>query len=290
MLRQERIILIVSILTGIVAFMLILNYLSHVAQPKHSYVVASVLIPKGRIITSDNLTMSGPMPIQSGKDNLFFQIQDVVGYVAKEDIPKGSKIRRTKVLKQESTAQEERTDPLSMVYPIPPGMGGVMIQANQLTDMPSQIVPGKYVNIMGFISDYRGQSQQITLIYSCMITMVEKPGDSIKAIQVALTPQESEVLIAALSRGKLRLVLLQEKEGKPLFLPSFGQIEIIRGTNEQRSSTYGGRHSTQRERSNEEVAVQKSQPPSGGLQGPLATIGKVVQGTMNNTAESAATV
>ena len=280
MLRQERIILIVSILTGIVAFTLILNYLTHVSEPKHSYVLASVAIPKGDIITSDKLTISGPMPVQNNKDDLFFQIQDVVGCVAKEEIPQWDKIRRSMVQREEVKTVEEETDPLKMVFPIPAGMGGVMIQADQINDIPSQLMPGKYVNIMGYIPDYRGQMQQVALVFSCMVTMIEKPGKKpIKAIQVALTPQEGEVVVGALSRGKIRLVLLQEKEGKPLFLPSFGQIEVIRGTNEQRASTYDSARATQK----------NQQSSSGGIQTPLSTLGKATENLMTKTSEKATT-
>jgi Flp pilus assembly protein CpaB len=273
MLRQERIILIVSILTGVVAFMLILNYLNSVSQPKHSYVLASVTIPKGRVITSDNLTISAPVPAQQNKDDLFFQIQDVVGFTANEDIPQGDKIRRSTLRREVET---QSTDPLKMVYPIPKGMGGVMIQADQVNDIPLQIAPGKYVNIMGYIPDYRGQQQQVTLVFSCMITMIEKPDNGqIKALQVALTPQESETVIGALSRGKLRLVLLQEKEGKPLFLPSFGQIEVIRGTNEQSTNTYGSTR-----------ILQKSPvTTANGIPTPQAILGKATEEPVKKTTE-----
>ncbi len=281
-MRQERIILIGSILIGIVAFTLILNYLNSVSQPKHSYVLASVPIPKDHVITSDNLTISAPMPIQHNKEDLFFQIQDVVGLTANENILQWDKIRRSATRREEPKKAEEETDPMKMVYPIPAGMGGVMLQANQINDIPLQIAPGKYVNIMGYIPDYRGQQQQITLVFSCMITMIDKPNNEpIRAIQVALTPAEGEVIVGALSRGKLRLVLLQEKEGKPLFLPSFGQIEVIRGTNEQRADTYGSARAP---------ATQKSQPASSGIgiQSGLNAVGKATGEVMNKTTEKAA--
>lgn len=298
MLRQERIILIVSILTGVVAFGLILNYLNAASQPKHSYVLASVFIPKGRVITSDNLTISGPMAVQPNKDDLFFQIQDVVGYTAQEDIPQWEKIRRSAVRREEPKpevkVEKEVVDPLKMVYPIPKGMGGLMIQADQVNEIPAQLAPGRYVNIMGYIPDYMGQMQQVTLVFSCMVTMFDRPrSDWLRAFQVALTPQESEMIIAALNRGKLRLVLLQEPEEKPLFSPAYGQIEVIRGTNEQRANTYGTSSPTVERNQptwTQSTSGTETQGPLGvGMQGQLGAIEKTTENTMKKTAEKTAT-
>jgi len=122
-----------------------------------------------------------------------------------------------------------------------------------------------------------------------MITMLEKTSsDTVKAIQVALTPQESEVVIAALARGKLRLILLQEKEGKPLFLPSFGQIEVIRGTNDQRASSYGGTmRKNQSTSSSKNGDTEKSQGSDNSITTPLAAIGNAMKTTMTKTTEQA---
>ncbi len=233
-MKRDQLILIAAVVTGVIAFMMILNYLNVASQPKFTYVIASTDIKKGQKITNDNLTYSQPMLAKKDADYLYVQLQDVVGCTAKEDIRKGDFVWRPNVQK------EEIEDPSKQSYAIPEGMGALTVFAKDIIDIPEGLKPGSYVNIMGLVPDYTGQLQHVTLIYSSQIVSMNRTNTgSLISLQIALTPKETETLTGALGRGQLRFVLLAKKGNKQTFLPSFGQIEIIRATSQQKAVTFG---------------------------------------------------
>ena len=86
------------------------------------------------------------------------------------------------------------------------------------------------MDILGNVTDARGQSNFTTIIYSAPVIAVEKnEGQAPTAVVIALLPQEIEILLGSLEHHKIRLSLLKGKGEKPNYQPLSGSVEIIRG-------------------------------------------------------------
>ena len=99
MIKRDFFVLVIAIVCGAAAFVLVLNFLREAGQPKRQFVIAAQAIPKDKVIGKQDIKLSKPIK-QAALEDLFLQMDDVIGSRALEDIPQGKLIPRSKVEKQ----------------------------------------------------------------------------------------------------------------------------------------------------------------------------------------------
>lgn len=210
-MNRDRLIMTVAILSGIMAFFLILHQLKQ-AKPKAVVVLAKRDLSAGTTLAEDMVVLSSPLPIKD-KDtaDYYSHPADVVGLRLQADLAKGKAVRRSMI-----------KSPLTSVD-IPQGMVVMTFTDKEVDNPPSFVSEGQYVDIMGFaqVADARGiTTQESAIIQSVQIIALERGGkggmmkgskdEAFKSLSVALTPAEAELTTAALQRGKIRLALRKE--------------------------------------------------------------------------------
>ena len=150
MLKRDTIIMVTAVVCGILAFVLVANFLNKSAAAKQAFVVAGRNIPAGQIISEEDLTMSAPMQSKVSND-LFTQVQDALGNQAVGPISIGSLVYRSKVNRAYT---QTGAGPESL--PIPPGMRAMTIAAREIDGMPERLGVGTYLDILGMALNYEG--------------------------------------------------------------------------------------------------------------------------------------
>jgi Flp pilus assembly protein CpaB len=244
--KKSSLILLIALATALVSFVLFFKFLKDSSKPKHRYVMAISAIKAEQVITKEQLSYTEPTASSGDDGNLFAQMADVAGKVAVHDMKPGDWILRSSVKEKappprivEVTKKVLRHEKIE----IPEGMEGLNIKSSDINDVPNDLNPGDYVDILANISNYAGQKELITLIHSAQIVGIEfedaETLTTIKSIRLALLPRETKAVLAGLAQGKLQLVLLAGLGEKPWTGPPVGEMEIIRANNQQRALVAG---------------------------------------------------
>ena len=235
MIKRDFVVLVIAVMCGVAAFMFILNFLKEAAQPKREFVVAAQAIPKDQTIGKRDVRFSKPMKNITPED-LFLQIDDVIGSRALEDIPQGKLIHRSKVERQVAAPPA----PSKGTLPIPKGMKALTISASGAERLPDLLDIGSYVDALGRLANYEGKMEMKTILRGAQVLSLERSKDlGIKSITIALSPNEAEAMLDAMSQGKILIVASSEQGEKPAYQVSWGTIEIIRGVSKQPKVAFG---------------------------------------------------
>ena len=222
-------------LSGLAAFVLVFNFLREAAQPKREFVMAKVAIAQGKMITPDDLTLTKPLKNADAK-NLFLQLDDVVGRIAMEAIPKGAIIDRSKIKIKETPMPipVNKKTPL----PIPEGMRALTIGAGDIIGMPDLLEIGDYIDILGTILTSTGLRELKTILYGGQVISMEGgDGTMIRSITLAVNPNETPVLVDAMTQGKIRIIVRPDQGERYLYQSEVGSMEVIRGTIREKKIT-----------------------------------------------------
>jgi hypothetical protein len=239
---QKRDILIMAIagVCGLLGFFFLINVMRKPAQvvkvmPQYKCVIAQAPIAKGQIIDSKNAAVGGPVEVADA-GSVFFQFEDAAGWVALEDIPKGSVVERAKVKKPaEAPKPEEVTKPKPSYLPIPQGMRGLPLGAEQVEVFPYGLKIGNFVDIFGMVSAEGGKSERRCIVKGAQLVMVEEGSNgTVLSIVIALPPRAVDIVMKAVNEGKLRLVPGPDPGGKMTFT-QYGYAEIIRGVTREKA-------------------------------------------------------
>lgn len=243
--RKDKIILIVAVLTAVLSFLFIYKFLKDSSKAKLRYVIAKSAITNNQTISEKQLAYSLPSGVAQDDSDLFVQMADVVGKVALRDIPSGDYVLRSAVKEKElpKAVEGPKRYLTHETIPIPEGMEGLSVKASDIQNLPSDLSPGAFVDILANIPDYAGKKELVTIIHSAQIVSleVEKLDDlsTIASVRFALLPRETKATLAGLAQGKLQIVLLSGKGKKPWTGPTVGEMEVIRANNQQKTILSG---------------------------------------------------
>ena len=225
-MKKEYVVVLIAVGSGLLAAILVFNFLKSASQVENRFVIARSAIPKGQIIHEEDVGLSQIMK-KSDTKNLFLETQDVVGQKALHDIAAGNLIYRSKITRQSS--EPGAAPPQKQALPIPKEMRALTIARKDITSAPDFLDIGSFVDIIGPVAGPSGQSEMRTIVTSRQVISVNPlNGPQIESITVAVMPDEAEAVLEAASINRLQL-LVREGQEQRMFEPVPGSVEIIRG-------------------------------------------------------------
>lgn len=253
-MKRDTLVLIIAVACGLAAFGLIFNFLKQASIPPAQIVVAKAGVPKGKVLTAEDLTISAPIK-NVAREKYFTQINDLIGMRAENDIPAGGMIDRGIVKKfQAAIAQIVPQAKVEQDLPVPPSMRALTLGAQDLDNIPNALSPGDYVDILGNVVLNNNEREVRTILYAVSVIGIQRlPGQPVPAnvpqgtlvsgargpverVTIALLPAQVETVLNASRLGKMRVVI-NSREGNQSAWANVGSIEIIRGVTKERKST-----------------------------------------------------
>lgn len=217
---------------GVIAGIMILNFLRKAAEPKTRLVMAHNPISRGQVIKESDLALSDPAT-RADTENYFLQLSDVNRQQALEDISRGELIERSKV--KRPPPEPESVEPKQDVLPIPKGMRAFSISQADITNIPDLLEIGSYVDGIGLVERADAKTEMKAIFQGRQVLFVDSLDRAkVRSITLAVHPQEVEVIIKATSLGKIRLVIRSDAGEYTSFEAPSGMIEIIRGVKKER--------------------------------------------------------
>jgi Flp pilus assembly protein CpaB len=247
--KRDLLIMVVAGISGIVIFMIMLGYLKNSRQstvvqsiPLVRCVAAAETILKDQTIKETSVVLSKPAQNQNVSD-YFVNVSDLIDYIAKEDIPKDSLIKRNSVAKP--APDIPKTPPKPQSLPVPAGLRSMTVKSDAIVNLPADLNLGAYVDFIGKALNADGQLETKTIASAVQIIGLNKMegADIPESITVAARPRNVVELTKALGKGKLSLVNRPESATN---LGNLGYIEIIRGISKEKS--FQGQEYGQKER------------------------------------------
>lgn len=236
MLKKEIVAILVAAFCGLIAALMILNFLRSASQPKKEFVIAAVDLPIEHVITKNDIRYSSPEAVDASFniENYFLLIPDAVGTKVVTPIRKGDLIKRKDVDFEFKVGQEEKK--LKKVE-VPKGMRALTLQAKDIRNMPAGVLVGDYIDILGMVSSSEtGESLLKTIAFGTQIAGIElaEGSDQIKSVTVVLSQRDAEIVFKAIAISPLQVVITSGPEDKSIYGDSAGRIEIIRGITRSR--------------------------------------------------------
>ena len=232
-MKKEYVVLMTAIGSGVVATILMFNFLQSSQQAQGRFVITHTAISKGQSIQEQDVGLSTVLK-RSDARNLFPDIQDVVGQKALQDIPSNSLITRSKITRR----NVEAGSPPKKSLPIPKGMRALTISRDDITNVPDLLDIGSYVDIIGSTTGLDSHEEMRTIVVSKQVISVSPlDGSRITSITIAVMPSEAEMVLQAASLKRLQLVVREEQatEQWNFESPASGSVEIIRGVEKERT-------------------------------------------------------
>ena len=217
-MRNKRLIVALAgaVVCGLLGVMMITRYLSRVeayTRDLGNLVVAKKEIPVGAKITADQIGLA-PIPNGSAPEGAFRKIDDVIGRVAITPIGVREAITGLKL------APEGTGGGLPAV--IPEGYRAMTVKVDDIVGISGFVMPGSYVDVVAVITPQPqaggstpGPISKIVLQHIKVLASgpkIDSPENqrepnSVKAVTLQVTPEESEKLVLAANEGKLQLVM-----------------------------------------------------------------------------------
>jgi pilus assembly protein CpaB len=215
-MRNKRFFVVLgcALVFGLVAAFAVSRYLSSAnvyAKSLNSVVVAKVDIPLGAKIIPEQL-MVVQFPRESIPDGTFDKPEKLVGRVAVQNIAAREPLTDSRLAPEGSAAG------LSAV--IPEGYRAMTVKVDDVVGISGFIQPGTLVDVVVVIEpeEQTGDKGPISKIVLQNIKVlangqnIDKPKDdreanSVKAVTLQVTPEQSEKLALASTEGKLQLVM-----------------------------------------------------------------------------------
>ncbi|MDD2679206.1 MAG: Flp pilus assembly protein CpaB [Candidatus Omnitrophica bacterium] len=242
-MQKQRIIIIIGILLAVAAVFMTKTYIDQQRQqvieeakkkianieqnlPKNQVkvLVANKDIPKGAILTAENLNTS-IVPEQYLQPQVVSSAERILGMVALLPIAKGEQITLSKLV------QPRQTGGLAEGTPV--GKRAITISVDSLAGLGGMIKPGDYVDVIALlpVPVTTAEGKQVTqvavmpLFQNVLILAVgqdtgaasgsagkkapegERRSENSPLITLALSPQEANLIAFVQEQGKLRLTL-----------------------------------------------------------------------------------
>ncbi|MBI4358038.1 MAG: flagella basal body P-ring formation protein FlgA [Candidatus Omnitrophica bacterium] len=220
-------IILIAVGSGLLATILVFNFLQSARVVVGRFILARTDIAKGQVIQESDIGFSKSVKRSDAK-KLFFEMEDVVGQTARRDIASGDFIQRSHITRQKSEASQKK--PL----PIPPGMRALTVSRKDIVNVPDLLDIGSYVDIIGAkIGDTQSQEMRTIVVSRQVISVSPLDGSPIASITIAVMPDEAEVAVAAASLKPLQLLVRENRAEQRPFEASAGTIEVIRGVQKE---------------------------------------------------------
>ena len=232
--KRDLTLLVVALIFGLMAALLVSKFLRQATHKGEQFVVAVGMIAKGEAIEEKHVKLSDPIQNASA-DELFLQTKDVIGKIAAEDVKRGALIRRQEVAAPVVEQKVEKRKTL----PIPPGLSAFEITIKDVVHLPGLIDIGTFVDIVGEVATDNAHGQMRTVVYSSQVLSTSEGEDkALKSFSIGVMPEEAESLAAAISLGKVQIILRSEPGDKPRFTHTGGVMEVIRGVQQAQTVTF----------------------------------------------------
>jgi pilus assembly protein CpaB len=137
-----------------------------------------------------------------------------VGRVAKADLLPGE------ILVEGRLFPPGRTEDLPQVLPVPLGKRAVTVAVDEVVGVAGFVMPGTHVDVVGTL-DVEGQAVTRVILQRILVLAIAQDAKRkddpeakiVSSATLAVTPQESQMLILAADRGKIRLAMRGPNEG-----------------------------------------------------------------------------
>ncbi|MNX28979.1 SAF domain protein [compost metagenome] len=178
--------------------------------PKGTVLVAIAPIPANSKVTPDQVKVES-RPVAFIPQGAALMPEEVVGRVSKAELYPGEAVLDAKFY---PAGQEA-----SMVLPVPPGKRAVTVAVDEVVGVAGFVQPGSLVDVVGTL-DIDNQPVSKVLLQKIQVLAIaqdyekkeEQEAKVVSSATLAVTPQESEVLILAADRGKIRLAMRSANE------------------------------------------------------------------------------
>lgn len=210
-------------------------------------VVAAVEIPFGRTVEATDLRLMELPPHAVPKDS-FSDLEQVVGRITSQTIYEDEVILKRRV------AEHMAGSALAAV--LEPGMRAITVRVDDVAGVAGFLLPGNQVDVVsskrtGNSLDYESE----TILRRITVLAVDQHASQdrdrpiiVRAVTLAVTPQQAERLLEATQEGKVQLTLrnpLEEVEEEPVevaaepapapaprrvYRPQPIRVSVIRGT------------------------------------------------------------
>ncbi len=226
-MKKETVVILIAVGSGLLATILVFNFLKAAHQVQGRFVLAQTNISKGQMIEEKDIELSSVMK-KSDTKNLFLELSDVIGQIAVKNIKSGSLVLRSSVSRQVPGVARK---PL----PIPQGMRALTISRANMTNVPDFLDIGSYVDVIGVSTDNPMEQEEMhTIVVSRQVISVSPlEGQPLESITVGVLPKEAEAVLEAASIRPLQILVRQRKADQRAFEGSTGTVEIIRGTQKE---------------------------------------------------------
>lgn len=228
-MKKEHVVILIAVGSGLLATILVFNFLKSARQVTGRFIVAQVAISKGQLIQEQDLRLSKVLK-KSETGNLFLDVQDVIGQTARKNISAGNLIYRSDVGRQEAKSAEV---PQKRALAIPKGMRGLTLSRDNITNIPDLLDIGSYVDVVGLTDPY---SQEVsTILVSRQVISINPLNNEspIESVTLAVMPDEAEKALEAASIKRLQLLVREDRVEQRPFEASMGSVEIIRGVQKE---------------------------------------------------------
>jgi pilus assembly protein CpaB len=218
---------------GLLAILVAQQYLQNEINKKRqlsdsSVVAASVDIPAGTRITADQLKLISYRSTDLPTD-AFFNLNDVVGRVALEDLPARTPILIRKVAKPGQGAN-------LISDKLPEGMRAVSVRVDEASSVAGFATPGNAVDIIAVLNPGGARPVSKVILQNIRILAIgkqtqvrpdDKTGAAGNTVTLAVTPAQGETLKLAEREGTLQLMLRNASDTNMASTPGAGTSDVI---------------------------------------------------------------
>ena len=201
--RSKRNFLLLAAALGLLTAMSMFIYIDNFKQPQ-LVVVATKNISAGSIVEADMVKFRSLVVSDS---NLMTKMSEVIG-----------KVTINPILKDTPITGDQLENPSGLSYNIPPGMRAISVAIDPVIGVAGFLEPGARVDVIA-TSDRDGQARAETVLQNVRLLAVgtdanqkvtdgNRPADPTRqTVTLVTTLYDSQKMILAESKGKLRLVL-----------------------------------------------------------------------------------
>ncbi len=151
-----------------------------------------------------------------------------VGRVARSDLLPGE------ILVEGRLFPPGRTEDLPQVLPVPLGKRAVTVAVDEVVGVAGFVMPGTHVDVVGTL-DVEGQAVTRVILQRILVLAIAQDAKRkddpeakiVSSATLAVTPQESQVLILAADRGKIRLAMRGPNEGAAVQLSAITPSNLL---------------------------------------------------------------
>ncbi|MFC5695755.1 Flp pilus assembly protein CpaB [Pseudomonas sp. GCM10022186] len=168
-------------------------------------VVATVEIPFGQMIEAQQVTVVR-MPRDTVPDDAFDATDKVVGKIATFSMLKGDMLRQARVA--------EHLGGSTLASLIASDKRAVSVRVDDVVGVGGFLLPGNRVDVLATKQNANNSAESKTILQDLRVLAVDQTASTdktqpvvVRAVTLEMTPKEAEVLVKAMSEGRLQLAL-----------------------------------------------------------------------------------